>query len=138
MKSLCLVGLVFLSIIGFGAADDFDPVPGGVYQLEEDSKEDARGLLDTSLTKLATKDGPSYKTVALTKVTRHLEAGNLFTYEVELENGAENKQCIVRILNQPWRDEEVSKIQVRCGEEDEVDHNFISEDVYLASEYTYY
>lgn len=73
----------------------------------------------------------SFRTVSLATVTRELEAGNLFTYEVELEHGAENKQCIVRLLNQPWREERVTKIQVKCGEEEEVAHNFISEESYF-------
>lgn len=61
MNPLCLVGLVFLGFIGLGAADEPVPVPGGIYRFEGDCKEEAKDLLDSSLAKLARKDGPKYK-----------------------------------------------------------------------------
>jgi len=59
VKSLCILGLVLVSLIATQAADE--QVVGGVSQLEGNSRKEALELLDATLAQLATGDGPSYK-----------------------------------------------------------------------------
>ncbi|KAH8381851.1 hypothetical protein KR009_000651 [Drosophila setifemur] len=121
LKSLCILGLVLLSLAAFAAADDSAPVLGGVKPLEGDERKEALALLDTTLAQLATGDGPSYKAINVTSVTVQTVAGSLHTYEVELENGSDKKQCTVKIWSRPWLKENGTNIKIKCGDEGELD-----------------
>ncbi|XP_039492589.1 cystatin-like protein [Drosophila santomea] len=110
LKSLCILGLVLLSL-----AATQGQVVGGVTQLEGASRKEALDLLDGTLAQLATGDGPSYKAINVTSVTGQVVAGTLNTYQVELDNGTDKKQCTVKIWTQPWLKENGTNIKIKCA-----------------------
>ncbi|XP_017046748.2 cystatin-like protein [Drosophila ficusphila] len=119
VKSLYILGLVLLSLAAFVVADN---VVGGVKQLEGDERKAALDLLDTSLVKLSSGDGSSYKAIKVTSVTGQVVAGTLNVYELELEKGSDKKECTVKIWSQPWLTENGTNIKIKCvGDDDEVD-----------------
>ncbi|XP_033162430.1 cystatin-like protein [Drosophila mauritiana] len=120
MKSLCILGLVLLSLAATQAQ-----VLGGVSQLEGASRKEALELLDATLAQLATGNGPSYKALNVTSVTGQVVAGSLNTYEVELDNGSDKKQCTVKIWSQPWLKENGTNIKIKCsGDDGELDRTW--------------
>ncbi|KAH8383078.1 hypothetical protein KR009_006655 [Drosophila setifemur] len=122
VKSFYLLGLVLLSFAAiFVAADVF---VGGPRQLEGDDRLDALEILDKSLAKLATGDGPSYKAVRVTSVTSQVVSGSLRTYDVELKNESDTKQCTVKIWTQAWLKENGTNIKIKCGDEGDVDRTW--------------
>nr|AAL48106.1 RH01620p [Drosophila melanogaster] len=123
VKSLCILGLVLVSLIATQAADE--QVVGGVSQLEGNSRKEALELLDATLAQLATGDGHSYKAINVTSVTGQVVAGSLNTYEVELDNGSDKKQCTVKIWTQPWLKENGTNIKIKCsGDDGELDRTW--------------
>ncbi|KAH8294015.1 hypothetical protein KR054_007308 [Drosophila jambulina] len=123
VKSLYLLGLVLLSLAAFAAAQD-DLVVGGVRQLEGDERKEAINRLDAALATLATGDGPSYKAINVKSVTTQVVAGSLNTYEVELKNGNDKKDCTVKIWIQSWQKENGTNIRIKCGDEGELDRTW--------------
>ncbi|XP_037711160.1 cystatin-like protein [Drosophila subpulchrella] len=122
VKSLYFLGLV---LMGLAAIHADEQVVGGVSQLEGDSRKDALTLLDATLTQLATGDGPSYKAINVTSVTGQTVSGTLYTYEVELNNGSDKKQCTVKIWSQPWLKENGTNIRIKCaGDDGELDRTW--------------
>ncbi|XP_001358772.2 cystatin-like protein [Drosophila pseudoobscura] len=124
MKMLTLLGLM---VVGSGALASADEVPivGGHTQLSGERKEQAITLLDTTLSQLATGDGPTYKAVNVTNVTSQVVAGTLYTYQVELDNGSDKKDCTVKIWTQPWLKENGTNIKIKCeGEDGELDRTW--------------
>ncbi|KAH8246809.1 hypothetical protein KR032_000424 [Drosophila birchii] len=119
-KSLFILGLVLLSLAAFASAQ----VVGGVKQLEGDQRKLAIDLLDATLATLATGDGPSYKAINVKSVTGQVVAGTLNTYEVELKNGDDTKDCTVKIWTQPWLEKDGTNIKIKCGDEGELDRTW--------------
>ncbi|KAH8267326.1 hypothetical protein KR018_010946 [Drosophila ironensis] len=131
MKSVCVLGMVLLCSATFAAADDTDiptdpddNILGRPVGLEGDSKKEAEDLLETTLTRLATGDGPNFKATDVTNITRELMGGILYTYTTQLDNGSEIKHCIVRIWIQPWLKASAANIKIDCGDEGEVEHTW--------------
>lgn len=60
----------------------------------------------------------------MTSVTGQVVAGSLNTYEVELDNGSDKKQCTVKIWTQPWLKENGTNIKIKFPGEDELDHTW--------------
>ncbi|EDX12936.1 cystatin-like protein [Drosophila simulans] len=120
MKSLCILGLVLLSLAATQAQ-----VVGGVSQLEGASRKEALELLDATLAQLATGNGPNYKAINVTSVTGQTVSGTLNTFEVELDNGSDKKQCTVKIWSQPWLKENGTNIKIKCsGDDGELDRTW--------------
>ncbi|EDV48900.1 cystatin-like protein [Drosophila erecta] len=123
VKTLCILGLVLLSLAANQVADG--QVVGGVSQLEGSERKEALDLLDGTLAKLATGDGPSYKAINVTSVTGQVVAGTLNTYEVQLDNGSDKKQCTVKIWTRPWLKENGTNIKIKCaGDDGELDRTW--------------
>ncbi|EDW80834.1 uncharacterized protein Dwil_GK11350 [Drosophila willistoni] len=116
------VFVLLMGLIALTHAEDA-PVLGGVSELSGDERKEALALLDTTLAKLATGDGPSYKSVKVTSVTGQVVSGTLNTYETELANGDEpSKTCTVKIWSQPWLKENGTNITIKCaGDDKELD-----------------
>ncbi|XP_016949998.1 cystatin-like protein [Drosophila biarmipes] len=124
VKSLYFLGLVLMGLAAIQAADA-EQVVGGVSQLEGDRRKEALTLLDTTLSQLATGDGPDYKAVNVTSVTGQTVSGTKYTYEVELNNGSDKKQCTVQIWSQPWLPKDGTNIKIKCaGDEGELDRTW--------------
>ncbi|EDW49513.1 GM26669 [Drosophila sechellia] len=120
MKSLCILGLVLLSLAATQAQ-----VAGGVSQLEGASRKEALELLDATLAQLATGNGPNYKAINVTSVTEQSVSGTLNTYEVELDNGSDRKQCTVKIWSRLWLKENGTNIKIKCsGDDGELDRTW--------------
>ncbi|XP_068157546.1 cystatin-like protein [Drosophila tropicalis] len=119
------VFVLLMGLIALTQAEDA-PVLGGVSELSGDSRKEALALLDTTLAKLATGDGPSYKPVKVTSVTGQVVSGSLNTYEVELTNGDEpSKACTVKIWTQSWLKENGTNIKIKCaGDDKELDQTW--------------
>ncbi|KAH8340698.1 hypothetical protein KR059_004621 [Drosophila kikkawai] len=124
VKSLFLLGLVLLSLAAFVVANDEQPVLGGPKQLEGDDRKAAIDELDAALATLATGDGPSYKAINVKSVTDQVVSGSLKTYEVELKNGDDKKDCTVKIWSQPWLKENATNIKIKCGDEGELERTW--------------
>ncbi|XP_017002474.2 cystatin-like protein [Drosophila takahashii] len=124
VKSLYFLGIVLMGLAAIHAADE-QHVVGGVSQLEGDKRKEALTLLDATLSTLATGDGPSYKAINVTSVTGQVVAGTLNTYEVELDNGSDKKQCTVKIWTQPWLSKDGTNIKIKCaGDDGELDRTW--------------
>ncbi|XP_022209373.1 cystatin-like protein [Drosophila obscura] len=122
MKMLTLLGLMVVGALG--SADEA-PIVGGASQLSGERKEQALTLLDTTLSQLATGDGPTYKAVNVTSVSSQVVAGTLYTYQVELDNGSDKKDCTVKIWTQPWLKENGTNIKIKCeGDDGELDRTW--------------
>ncbi|XP_039492592.1 cystatin-like protein isoform X1 [Drosophila santomea] len=101
------------------------PILGGLSQLEGEQRKEALELLDATLAQLATGDGPSYKALNVTSVTGQVVAGTLNTFEVQLDNGSEQKRGTVKIWTQPWLKENGTNIKIKFqGEDDELDRTW--------------
>ncbi|KAH8351135.1 hypothetical protein KR084_006665 [Drosophila pseudotakahashii] len=101
------------------------PILGGIRELEGDQRKEALELLDATLAQLATGDGPSYKALKVTSVTGQTVAGTLNTYEVELDDGSDKKQCTVKIWTRIWLKENGTNIKIKCaGEDGELDRTW--------------
>ncbi|XP_017047244.1 cystatin-like protein [Drosophila ficusphila] len=123
VKSLFLFGLVLLSLAAFVVSDEI--ILGGIEQLKGDQRQNALKLLNETLDQLATGDGPSYKAAEVTSVTGQVVAGTLNTYEVQLDNGSDKKQCTVKILTRPWLKENGTNIKIKCaGDDGELDRTW--------------
>ncbi|KAH8267299.1 hypothetical protein KR018_004739 [Drosophila ironensis] len=120
-KSMFILGLVLLACVAFISADQ---IVGGVKQLEGDDRKEALDLLDSSLAQLAKGDGPGYKAVNVTSVTSQVVAGTLYTYNVELDNGSDKKECVVKIWSRPWLKEDGTNIKIKCGDDGEVERTW--------------
>ncbi|XP_017047245.1 cystatin-like protein [Drosophila ficusphila] len=102
-----------------------DHIVGGIKQLEGNEKKEALELLDSTFSQLASREGTPYKVVKVTSVTGQVVAGTLNTYEVELDNGSEVKQCHVEIWTQIWLKENGTNIKIKfAGEDVELDRTW--------------
>ncbi|XP_022215138.1 cystatin-like protein [Drosophila obscura] len=127
MKGTKMFTLLGLMIVGSGALGSAEQATllGGVTQLSGERKEQALTLLDTTLSQLATGDGPTYKAVYVTSVSSQVVAGTLYTYQVELDNGSDKKDCTVKIWTQPWLKENGTNIKIKCeGDDNELDRTW--------------
>ncbi|EDV90543.1 cystatin-like protein [Drosophila grimshawi] len=104
------------------AAAGVDHVVGGHRELSGEELQQAIAELDTTLAKLATGDGPSYKANKVTKVTTQVVAGSLVTYTVELSKDDAVKQCTVSLWTQPWLEKDGTNVKITCeGDDTKVD-----------------
>ncbi|XP_039492593.1 cystatin-like protein isoform X2 [Drosophila santomea] len=61
----------------------------------------------------------------VTSVTGQVVAGTLNTFEVQLDNGSEQKRGTVKIWTQPWLKENGTNIKIKFqGEDDELDRTW--------------
>ncbi|SPP82791.1 cystatin-like protein [Drosophila guanche] len=114
-------------VLGLGLAVVSAGLVGAPRPLDGDDLKEAEQQLSTALSKLATGDGPSYELVNLISVTSQVVAGTLRTFKVELSDGADKKQCTVKIWSQPWLEEKGTgtNIKVQCeGDEAELDRTW--------------
>ncbi|XP_016961714.1 cystatin-like protein [Drosophila biarmipes] len=123
-KSFYICGLVLLSL-AVAAMSSEEILLGGIRELEGNDRKNAIELLNTCLGQLASGDGPSYTAVKVTSVTGQVVSGTLNTFEVELDNGSEKKQCNAKIWTRPWLKENSTNIKIKCtGEDDELDRTW--------------
>ncbi|XP_017099611.2 cystatin-like protein [Drosophila bipectinata] len=115
LKVILVLGLAL------AVAADEVPVLGGTRPLEGAELEEAKAGLNSSLEKLASGDGPSYKVVKVKSATTQVVAGTLQKFEVELSNGSDNKDCIVSIWSQPWEKENGTQLTVECKNEGKIE-----------------
>ncbi|XP_060649761.1 sarcocystatin-A-like [Drosophila nasuta] len=96
MKVVFIVGLS----LAFASAQV--GVPGGVTELSGDDLVSATNVLNNSLEKLASGDGPNYKLGKVISARRQVVSGTKYIYEVELVSENSTKTCNVKIWSQPW------------------------------------
>ncbi|TDG43077.1 hypothetical protein AWZ03_010493 [Drosophila navojoa] len=77
-------------------------IGGGIKELSGDDLKEAEQILNDSLAKLASGDGPNYKLGKIIKATRQVVSGSKYIYDVELIEGNNTKVCNVKIWSQPW------------------------------------
>ncbi|XP_022209374.1 cystatin-like protein [Drosophila obscura] len=117
MKVIFVLGLA-LAVASAGLA-------GAPRTLDGEDLKEAEQLLSTTLSKLATGDGPNYQVVNLISVTSQVVSGSLHTFKVELSDGEDKKQCTVKIWSQPWLEEKGTNIKVQCeGDKAELDRTW--------------
>ncbi|XP_016978266.2 cystatin-like protein [Drosophila rhopaloa] len=121
LKSMCIFGLVLLSLAALPSSAE-ELILNGVSELEGDQRKEALALLNATLAQLATGNGPSYKAINVTSVTGQVVSGTLNTYELELDNGSDKKQCNVKIWTRPWLQKDGTNIKIKCtGDDGEID-----------------
>ncbi|EDW24486.1 GL24172 [Drosophila persimilis] len=119
--------LKVIFVLGLVLAVAFAGYAGRPRTLEGADLKEAEQLLSTTLSQLATGDGPSYQLVNLISATSQVVSGTLRTYKVELSDGSDKKQCTVKIWSQPWLEESGKgiNIKVQCeGDEAELDRTW--------------
>ncbi|EDW80835.1 uncharacterized protein Dwil_GK11742 [Drosophila willistoni] len=117
-KVFYLFCVILLSLGAFCRSAGLTP-RGAAKELSGDSRKEALDLLDASLTKLVTGNGPNYKITKVTSVKGQTVAGTLNTFQVELTHGDEaGKDCTVKIWTQPWLTENGTNIKIQCTGDD--------------------
>ncbi|XP_041674797.1 cystatin-like protein [Drosophila eugracilis] len=97
--------------------------PGAPKPLEGDELVEAKQLLETTLARLATGDGPNYQVVNVISASKQLVAGSLHKFVVELSSGSDTKECTVKIWDRPWLQDkgEATNVKIQCQDEAEID-----------------
>ncbi|XP_017485607.1 PREDICTED: sarcocystatin-A-like isoform X2 [Rhagoletis zephyria] len=125
MASYKLFVLLFsCAVAAVVAMPNKEPLLGGETSLTGKDLDEAKEVLQTSLTKLAAgEDGPKFEILELQSATRQVVSGSLYKYVVKLadENGAA-KACTVKIWSQPWLDNGI-QVTFKCDGQDEVVRN---------------
>ncbi|XP_062123366.1 sarcocystatin-A-like [Drosophila sulfurigaster albostrigata] len=97
-----MFGMKVVFIVGLSLAFASAQRPGGVTPLSGDDLVSATNVLNNSLEKLASGDGPNYKLGKVISASRQLVSGFKYVYEVELVSENNTKNCNVEIWSQPW------------------------------------
>ncbi|KAH8267297.1 hypothetical protein KR018_004741 [Drosophila ironensis] len=108
-------------VLGLALAVARAGIPGGVNPLEGAKLEAAKLNLTNVLAKLASGDGPNYQVVSVKSATTQVVAGSLETFDVELSNGTDKKNCIVKIWEQPWLPKDGTKVTIKCPNEPDLE-----------------